>query len=262
MTRAPITAFVLAATIAVAQQQPRFEVTSVRSFRPATGQRAVTEPSCANGRYVSSGPLTRVMLWAYGIEDFQLSNAPSWTQNYDEYFAIEARSEAPVTLAECKAMVQDMLADRFKLAAHREMRDIPIYALIIGKNGIKGMKLARATDEGLGGRITVNGSAIQGAPPAGVNGVSMEKLASILRGFIDISLPPGEQQRPVVDRTGLEGLYRFNLDFGMGVRGSPPPDGFSDAFPAVRQQLGLELAQRTEPYPVLVVDQVERPDPN
>jgi uncharacterized protein (TIGR03435 family) len=239
-----------------------FDVTSVRAFRPQPGQRAVTGPSCTGGRFVFSGAVLRPILWAYRIEDFQLFELPKWASSADEYFAIEAKASSAIMEDECRLMAQRLLADRFKLAVHRETREIPVYALVVGKNGIKKMKRATDSDEGLGGRITINGSPFQNALPPGTHGTSMEKLASILGGIIGLGLAPGEPQRPVIDKTGLEGLYRFSLDVGLGIRGTPPPDGFSDVFGSLREQLGLELQKRTESYDTVVIDHLEGADAN
>ena len=243
---------------------PEFDVASVRAYNPQNGQRAQTAPSCIGGRFLASAPLETAILWAYKLKEFQLFDLPKWASSRDGYFAIEAKTSSAVTQDECRLMARKVLGDRFKLALHRETREIPVYELVASKNGTKAMKRAVDSDEGLGGRITINGSPLGGfvAPGSGIKGVSMDRLASMLDQLMVMSTPVDEVHRPVVDKTGLEGQYRFSLDIEIGMRGGPIPDGFSDIFTALRQQLGLELERRTEGFDVVLIDHLERPDPN
>ena len=78
-----------------------------------------------------------------------------------------------------------------------------------------------------------------------------------------VTLPaPGEARKPIVDKTGLQGLYKFSLEMGATVMGRPVQDGFTEPFTAVREQLGLEIKPVTALFDVLVVERLERPDEN
>jgi len=227
---------------------PEFEVSSIKLFQRQAGQRPIQALSCMNGRFLATyESVPPIVRWAYNIEDFQIYEMPKWASDAPYvFFDIEAKAASDTTEAQYRLMVQKLVAERFKLVAHREMRSVPAYALAVGKNGIK-MKLATPADEGLGAKITINGSPMQAPPGSSKDlappiGFTMAQLIGVLTLPLGIP-PPGEQCRPIVDKTGLQGQYRFSLDFGMGVAGFPMPDGFTDVFTAVRQQLGLELQQ-------------------
>jgi len=151
----------------------------------------------------------------------------------------------PVDEARCRAMVQALLAGRFKLAIHHETRPMPVYAMTVAKNGPK-LQSAGEADAGRNNRAKSCAS-----PP---KGWSMQELA----GCMDLYLYP----MLVVDHTGLTGTYAIGLDFA-----APLPDGKllgdgPDVFSAVESQLGLKLDQREEPVEMIVVDHIQPPDAN
>jgi uncharacterized protein (TIGR03435 family) len=146
-------------------------------------------------------------------------------------------------------MVQSLLEDRFHLKIHRETKERNVFFLVVGKNG---PKLRAVTPDSPNGGIRIN-RAIQQflseseAPP----GWSMERMASYLAGRPEVA-------RPVIDKTGLSGLYSFTLEFSMR-------DGTDDKpiiFAALQEQLGLKLEQGKAPGEVYVIDHVERPTGN
>jgi uncharacterized protein (TIGR03435 family) len=227
--------------------QPRFEVTSVKPFT-LTAATAVP-PGCPGGRFAARFGLPSTILWAYGIQPFQLDGIEKWP-NARASFAIEAASAAPVSESQCRLMVQTLLADRFKLAIHREPRPFSVYALSPAKSG---PKLKQATDADPEDGVHINGAQTYGLP----KGWSMAQLAELLGR----SLYP----TPVVDKTGLEGIYRFTLNFAPGpynIPGVEPRGDGPDIFSAVESQLGLKLEQRKEPIEFVVIDHVEAPDAN
>lgn len=97
--------------------------------------------------------------------------------------------------------------------------------------------------------FTMNGTPMQMFDPR-LTGWSMQQLAQAL-GIAGL-------ERPVVDRTGLEGIYKVALDFH---RRDTPGDGV-DVTTAVREQLGLRLESSTARFGMLVIDHVQKPDPN
>jgi uncharacterized protein (TIGR03435 family) len=158
-----------------------------------------------------------------------------------------------------QAMVQGLLADRFKLRAHHEMRTLAVFALVQAKSGSKIKPSAKAYDED---REDAQGP--QGNWEG--DGVSMAELAR------DLSALPELGGRIVDDKTGLEGRFDFKLlwspnpvsnamtpgsDNG-GASGSSAPSLFT----ALREQLGLKLEIAKEPVDVIVIDSVELPTPN
>src|SRR5262245_25853973 len=112
--RAMVTLLLTLPAIAISQNQPlAFEVVSVR---PAATNRFV--PAAVNPqRFNIVAALSGAILWAYDIRDYQLTDGPSWVRR--DYYQIEGRPQAPATIREMRLMLQNLLADRFKLKLHR-----------------------------------------------------------------------------------------------------------------------------------------------
>ena len=186
-------------------------------------------------------------------------------------FDIVARVETDPFAWEIPSIVQTFLTDRFKLDAHHEMRERPVYALVPAKNdGGLGPRLRRSNaDCSPAGRAAAR--AVPGSLPTCIvwpggwtgmsaQGVTMAQLAA--------SLNSRSADRVVVDRTGLAGTFDLDLFY------FPPADalvrhpivtslldqiGLHTSFTAMQEQLGLKLEPQTAPVDVLVIDGVERP---
>ena len=142
------------------------------------------------------------------------------------------------------------------MTAHRELRETAVYALVVAKNG---PKMAKA-DENPGIRVIVNGSPLGIAAGTakdfkGPSGWSMNRLADFLRIGVD---------RPVINRTGLEGLCKINLSFSsQGVNpASLPPEAGPEAMTALPEQWGLRLESVRAPIEMVMIDHIEKPDAN
>jgi uncharacterized protein (TIGR03435 family) len=223
----------------------RFEVTSVKANNLPDRESPV-QFGCSNGRFVSLGlGLRSALLWAYKIEYFQLPDVRTGLNLDAAHFDIEARAGGAVSEDECRKMVQSLLADRFKLAVHYEVRPIRVYALVIARGGPKMTKVtAEVKDPGIG--VMINGRLRNGPS----TGYSMAALPSLLGRWTS-------SDAPVVDRTGLQGFYKISVEITVGS----PPGETTDIF-TVAQQLGLRAEDRKEPFQVLVIDHLENPDPN
>jgi uncharacterized protein (TIGR03435 family) len=175
-------------------------------------------------------------------------------------------------------MVRALLADRFKLAIHREAKEFPIYALTVAKNGLKlqEAKPGDTYDHALQGGPGRPGGIVDiiGSEPAGNTmtiygfGVSMSALAH------DLGTKAGGQV--VLDKTGLTGSYDFTLKYWLnlirvGADGTPDPQSLAAAsepaggpslFTAIQQQLGLKLESTKGPLEIVVIDHIERPSGN
>lgn len=160
-------------------------------------------------------------------------------------------------LVQLRAMVRQLLTDRFKLAFHRDTRELPVYAITVGDRGPK---------------LTKNDTNPNGLPNLIFKGLGV--LPAMNATIADLAGVMGSAvlDRPVVDRTGLQGRYDFTLTWtpdesqfsGLGVRVPPPP---ADAtapglFTAFQEQLGLKLDSTRAPVGVLVIDRVDRPSEN
>jgi uncharacterized protein (TIGR03435 family) len=224
------------------QPQISFEVISVKPMLPDRQDRF--ESYCAGGgRFISRGtPLLWSIKWAYGVNDYQMSDGwPTWLNSFNTY-EIEAETERPVTQDECRKMVQSLFEEKFKLRIHHESKVVPAYALLVGKHG---PRFPATTG------VTINGAVKQAtserdAPP----GWTMSRLANYLATIHDV-------QRPVVDRTNLGGIYGFALSYSTAEHDDRP-----DIFAALRGQLGLDLKAINAPVEMWFIDRVEKPSGN
>jgi bla regulator protein blaR1 len=252
----PLIFAVLLAADAMAQT-PAFEVVSVKPLGPKDH---LGQLGCTGERFESALPLRELLRWVFDVKSDQFLGIPDWDPRvmYDTsgLYRIDAVASRPVTEAECKAMVQQLLKDRYKMVAHREARETPVYALVVAKNG---PKMARA-DENPSIRVIVNGNPMGIAAGTsrdfkGPSGWSMDRLADFLRIGVD---------RLVINRTGLEGLYKINLSFssqGFSAANLPPEAG-PEVMTALSEQLGLRLESVRAPIEMVVIDHIEKPDAN
>ncbi|MEO6816486.1 MAG: TIGR03435 family protein [Edaphobacter sp.] len=160
------------------------------------------------------------------------------------------------------AMMQTLLAERCKLVAHREMRDKPIYALVVGKKGVK----LKASEPDVVETIRAKhpeATAIPGGSGFFFRGQGRIDMFGVTTGTLALLLS-GPAGRPVVDKTGLTGKYEIHLE--MAQEGQPVAEGSDDpgasVFSAVQEQLGLKLESQKDPVENLVIDHIERPSPN
>ncbi|SEG18470.1 soil-associated protein, TIGR03435 family [Bryocella elongata] len=186
----------------------------------------------------------------YKIPARQITSSPSWVN--DELFDIDAKADKAYSLDDLHAMFQDLLADRFGLRFHTEKKEGNIYALTIDSSGLK-MKPNTSAENF---QIPFQGS-IDGF--TGIR-VPMNYLCWQLGQFLQ------NDERPVVNMTGLTGNYDFKLVFlpelPPGIDKDALPPGFLDRpslFTAVREQLGLKLTPQKGPVTYLVIDHIEKP---
>jgi uncharacterized protein (TIGR03435 family) len=137
------------------------------------------------------------------------------------------------------AMVQNLLIERFSLKLHRESKELPVFALVAAKNG---SKLHVSVGKGL----DVRG----GHGHFTARGITMQMMAAQLAARV--------LDRPVVDRTGLNGEFDLELEWAA----DDGPDAGPSIFTAIQEQLGLRLEAQRAAVDMLVVDQVERPSAN
>jgi bla regulator protein BlaR1 len=222
-------------------------------------------PPPPDGRFRMGGvPLHALIQVAYNVKGFQVRGGPAWvTENgYD----VEAEANAGTTFDQMRAMLQSLLADRFRLTLRRQTSQLPVYELIPVPGG------ARIPAMNKDGCIPVlpadrppTWSAqtpfcgitrqILSRPPnrrdkIELTGVSMPILIDTLSR---------EVGRVVIDKTGLTGLFSVRLEFAYPVAGSDASS--TSIFAAVEEQLGLRLVSATGPVEVLEIDRVERPGP-
>jgi uncharacterized protein (TIGR03435 family) len=272
----------LAMCAALRSQAPSFDVASIRPS-PATAGNSEIRPQ-PNGRFTATNATLRsLILRAYALHESQLIGAPDWTGV--ERFDIESRAAVPPVEGPegLLPMLRTLLADRFRLRVHTEMRELPAFVLTHARRDRSLGPLIRPTEADCSGKARgpteteIRSAARDGWPPCGMafvvsfttggpdgvvkirfrrSATTMKDFAPTLQSAVD---------RPVLDRTALEG--RFDLEYSYAPR--PNTDstlGVAQNVPflgaALEEQLGLKLeAERTE-VPVLVIDSVERPSEN
>ncbi len=229
---------------------PQWDVVSVKKSNLSACAQSLLLPT-PDGMHIECLSLQVIIKQAYGIvEDSRILGAPSWLK--DTFYSIDAKVSGDDAAAFAKLskdqrnlMLQELLADRFKLKAQRETRDFPIYALVVAKNGTKlkewkpgesGTPMMRMKDRG---EIEATGSTLD---------------------FLPVLLTR-ELDRPVVDKTGLTGKYDFTLQFTPAASESTDSTAPS-IFTAIQEQLGLKLEPQKAPMDVLVIDHIEPPSPN
>lgn len=193
---------------------------------------------------VTNATLQYLIRSAYRMQGDQIIGGPAWLSS--DRFDIDAKTTGTEKIAseQFRAMLQNLLADRFHLRVHSETREMTVYALIPDRAG---SKLREDTDGG-GSRFSTE----MGSGKAVLTGtrVSMEQLT----GYIGDKLG-----RVVLDKTGLKGNFDFTFEWDpeQAADGAGP-----SMFTGLREQMGLKLESTKAPVDVLVIDHVEKPSEN
>jgi uncharacterized protein (TIGR03435 family) len=248
------------AICAMLSQGQTFDVASVKlTPQSARGSRQVhggpgsTDPGAVTFTNVD---LFGLVTMAYGINTYQLIG-PAWlrTTRCD----INAKLPPGTTVPQYRAMLQTLLAERFKLAIHREPKEVDGFDLVVAKGG---PKLTRSPDDPSAspddGSLQPPVSAPQ--PPTGYTGElslrlsksSMDHFAAFLAGVLG---------QPVHNTTGLDGAYDIHLVYtlaGLQPEVAPGENGAATPLDALQQQLGLKLARKKETIERVVVDHMEK----
>jgi uncharacterized protein (TIGR03435 family) len=233
-----------------------FEVATVKPSDPNRPGKLFT----VKGRDVLTinTTLADLMTMAYGVHLRQITGAPSWmeTDKYD----VQGRPqvEGVPSQVQLRGLLKNLLADRFKLTVHNEKKDLPAY-IITG--GPRGQKLTQNTSNPNG----LPGLFFKGLGNLNCTNATMTDLAGILQSAV--------LDRPVVDKTGIQGKYDFTLIWtpdesqfrSFGPVPPPPqndPNPPPGLFTAIQEQLGLKLDPGTASVDVVVIDRVEKPSEN
>lgn len=174
-----------------------------------------------------------IILEAYHLGAYQLAGGPGWLDS--DRFALEAVTANPADESQMRRMLQTLLAERFKLVMHRETSEMPVYFLTVGK---KGAKLHERKE----------GDPPLALPPRGTGLAFMTKMDTFIAHISSF----GHIDRPVLDKTGLDGVYDFLLPV--------TPD--EDIKTAVEDAFGLKFESHKAPVDVFTIDRVEKPSEN
>jgi uncharacterized protein (TIGR03435 family) len=241
-----------AAWAQTAENSPAFEVASVKPAAPIVGNRIMVGmrggPGTPDPGQITYNNVTvkGVLTTAYGVKGFQISG-PGWLDS--ERYDIVAKLPRGSTKEQLMVMLQNLLAERFKLTLHREKKDLPMYALVVGKNG---PKLKESVEDAApkGGGTADDPAGAMGPPTVDRDGFPVLPPAAAGRTAVSLALMNGNVRMtaskqpmsglaedlsrqldlPVVDMTGLTGKYDFTLYFspeglaGMRLPGGLPPN--------------------------------------
>jgi bla regulator protein blaR1 len=279
---------------------PKFEVASVRLCEDPSRGRSDTKmgpaggsPTFSPGRLntgcfllAANYPMSGLIQRVYGRlklggppplgATLPVSGGPAWL--YSDYYVINAQTAEKASTEAMKGpMLQALFEDRFKLKVHRETRQVPVYVLTVAKGGSKLQQVPQGScvppdystwpmpalpagkhycvSRGAGGRKGPNTTIHE-------DEATVDYICKMLQLVMD---------RPVIDKTGLTGLYKIDLEFAIdqstpGVVGpeyaQPSDDPPAPSIFTVVQRLGLKLEATKGPRDFLVIDHVERPTPN
>ena len=259
-----------------------FDAASIKPDNPhGPGPHVSIIRTQAGGRFTAINvSLGQLIGAAYELKpsENQFISLPPWAES--QHFDVEAAANASSTPQQVHLMEQALLQDRFELVVHREIRQIPAFKLVQVKSGRLGAQIQPHSDSAECVSFNPSGplppppdpEAIPPPPPpcggfmggrtrlAG-NRVTMAMLATDLGGIL---------RRPVVDDTGVSGVFDLTLRYTPQLETGPnPPDQqasdmsqFPPIFTALEEQLGLRLEETTDPINALIVDHVEPLSPN
>jgi uncharacterized protein (TIGR03435 family) len=241
-------AMALAAIPALSQAKPQaFEAVSIRLEDSHTSQAAFNDPSSnqpqhfPSNRFIMRHIMLRSLICeAYGIQCNYVLEGPDWIdrQHYDLIAKVEGT--ALLTQEQMQPLMQNLLQERFHLVAHRQQKVVPGFALVIAKGG---PKLQPNKGAPAGGFF--------GGPYFKFQNMSVEHFSKVLESPV---------KKPIVDKTGLTGMYDFDLKYAPtdAAANNPAAAGLPDIFTVLQEQLGLKLVPQPVTIKTLIIDHVDK----
>jgi uncharacterized protein (TIGR03435 family) len=239
-----------------ATPSPRYDAVSIHPNKSGTGSMSI---NIDDGNFVAENvTLTQLLYDAYQIRSALTTGLPSWADSAHFDIRAKALDADPAALKHLtekqeSALVVGLLEDRFTFKAHLQTKTMPVYDLVVEKDGPKfkpHVFPAGADETGGGGMTTYNNRMTGEAMP-------MSSFCLMLAAQVE---------RTVVDKTGLAGHYDVTLKWTPERDLAAPDNGLPDASPpiykALEEQLGLKLVPAKGPVETLVIDHVELPDGN
>jgi uncharacterized protein (TIGR03435 family) len=240
-----------------ANANPSFEVATIKPSKPDDQRKAFIVDG---DRFkIINQPLVQILCFAYDVQAKQLIGLPPWaeTDKYD----IDAKpdGEGAPSGKQWKAMIQKMVAERYKLTFHPDKKELSVYVLSVAKGGPK---------------LTKNEGDPNGLPALFFHGRlgDLDVRNATLADFTGL-MQSAVLDKPVVNQTELTGKYDFTLSWtpddsqfsGMGAKIPPPTDNANappNLYTAMQEQIGLKLEATKAPADVMVIDHVEKPSDN
>ena len=274
-----------------AQQAPAFEVASVKPSEPGTPAGGIARP--VNGMVrASAATLRQLVRYAYDIEPLQRRDpepvgGPEWIDR--DRFDIQARGPADLSFPDSRLMMRSLLADRFALRTHTEIRDLTVYYLVMARDDARmgsGLRRSAIDCSAYSAILTATGrgaAAKQAGPQCGLSSGGAPAVAASLgitntrpRGalmalgtatmteLLTVIARSPENDRRIVDRSGLTGTFDIDLTWVPARNGAitADPADVLTIFTAIEEQLGLKLQPARAATDVVVIDAAQRPTPD
>jgi uncharacterized protein (TIGR03435 family) len=215
---------------------PAFEVATIKRSDPTSEEgQMIRDPRLVALAHVS---LQNLMAQAYRIKNFQISG-PGWLDS--ERFDILAKLPDGATQEQLPAMLQRLLKERFRLALHLEQKNMTAYALLPAKSGAK-LKPINAEIADVHTSTGLTRRRLSGK-------ITMPYFAGLLSNMLD---------HPVVDMTGLKGVFEVDLEWSADSAAAGPLDDSLSLPTVLQQKLGLRIEKRKTTVDFYVIDHVER----
>lgn len=218
-----------------------FDVASVKPNQTGGDSRRAT--ASAGGKFNAVNVSLKLLISrAYGVPEDQIRPAPGWIDA--DTFDISARADTPLEMSreELRPCLQGLLAERFRLTIHHEIKEGSVLSLVVTKKGARLKEHAGAGSSGIGASTGSGKAEIAGTR------TTMARLAEYLSGQVG---------RQVIDNTSLEGEYDFRVEWTTNEKADGP-----SIFSALEEQLGLKLNATRGPIDVIAIDRVEKASPN
>lgn len=254
MNAAVAAALVVFAGLLAGAQVPAFDAATVR--RNVSGMAGMETLFQASAFRAQNHPVHELIRYAWEVPAFRVVDGPEWirTERYD----VTAKAPAQSTRPELAAMLRTLLIERFKLRVRREMRELPIYALVLARDDRRfGPQLRPASADACrptgpsfqAGQLPRCGALLQNPGVFAGRSVTLDLVARDLSQHLE---------RLVVDRTGVAEPVDLDLKYTPGLGDA----GGTSVFTAIQEQLGLRLDSQRAPVEVVVVEAAERPSEN
>jgi uncharacterized protein (TIGR03435 family) len=229
-------------------QSPSFDVASVKAVPFAPGDYRANLGSAVHGEVMlTNATLAECLRFAYNVNNDDQIAGPDWIKSRGVRFNIDAKAPPETPVPQLRSMLQKLLTERFQIALHHEQRELSYLSLIVGPKGLK-IEEAKENSDPSGNRYIMGNIRSDRLP--------ISTLAMLLSRFV---------RQPVLDQTGLKGMFALKLEWtpenrqpsaGAAEAASDPPG--PSVYEAVQAQLGLKLEPRKGPLDVTVVDRAEK----
>ena len=238
---------------------PGIEVATVKLTPPqANGTQATGRLYTMRGPRLMAFNVSamNVITFAYDLHEQQVSGTPSWASTDKFDFVIVPDTPGQPSIRQMKLLLQKAMVDRFQLKFHNDKRELTVYAMTLPAGATHKLTASAASAGNLPSLLFPR----PGLLPA--RNATMTELAQSLQSAV--------LDRPVVNRTGIEGRFDFTLDWmpdetqfaSFGPPPQLPDNGKPSIYDAFQQQLGLKLERARVPADVIVIDKLERPSEN